>query len=114
MKKFSCNLLWTSIFGMVLFDGCEKNSLKPSIDRQPPEISVLYPMTQSIIGDTITFKVNALDNKSVAKVAFYIDNTLNYEDDSKPYEYLFEPSNMGYGTLHTFFAEAYDKLINLY
>ena len=92
----------------MLFIGCDKSSVGTGSDNQPPEISVVYPITNSVIGDTITFKVNTVDNNSVEKVAFFIDNTLKVEDNTKPFEYFLEPSDMEIGSIHKFFAKAYD------
>lgn len=112
MKNLLTILMSVFVVVTLLFVGCDKNSTEPETDKQPPDISVTYPTTNSVIGDTITFKINAIDNNSVAKVAFFIDNTLKVEDNAKPYEYFFEPSNMDIGSIHTFFAKAYDDAGN--
>jgi len=112
MKQLLVVVLSVIVVDILLIVGCDKNSTKPETDKQPPEISVVYPMTNSVIGDTITFKVNAIDNNSIEKVAFFLDNTLKSEVTEKPYEYFFNSSNMDIGSIHTFFAKAYDNAGN--
>ncbi len=112
MKNLLTFIMSVFIVITMFFIGCDKIFTEPEADEQPPDISITYPTTNSVIGDTITFNTIAVDNNSVSKVAFFIDNTLESEDTEKPYEYFFNSSNMDIGSIHTLFAKAYDEAGN--
>ena len=76
----------------------------------PPTVGLVYPELRKVnifdrglfntffggtylIGKT-TIKATAEDDKGVAKVEFYIDDELMYEDDQTPYEYSFRKIDM--------------------
>ena len=111
MKKLTVCIL-ILIAAISSFVGCDKNPTGPESDNQSPVISVEYPMNNAVVGDTITFNINATDNINISKVAFFIDNTLKIEDTEKPYEYFFNSSNMDIGSIHKFYAKAYDDAGN--
>jgi len=102
-----------SIF-IVLFS-CSENSTEPEKDTQIPVVSIVSPVTNSVLTDTVTIQVNATDNSGVSKVEFYIDNVkqFNADDFAEPFEYFWDLSSSQIGDIHTIFVKAYDEAGNI-
>ena len=111
MKKLTGYIL-ILVVAISSFVSCNDNSTEPEPDKQAPDISVEYPMNNSVVGDTATFKINATDNINISKVSFFIDNVFQIDDIKKPYEYFFNPSNISIGSIHKFYAKAFDDAGN--
>ena len=81
------------------------------IDTIPPTVFILYPANGSTVSETISISTAVSDNVGVAKINFYIDNTLKYVDNSYPYSYSWNTLTTGNGR-HSVKAIAYDAAGN--
>jgi len=77
-------------------------------DTIPPTVSA----TESGSSGTITLSANATDNVGVAKVEFYIDNSLVGTVSATPYQLSVDSSTLANGT-HSLVAKAYDAANNV-
>lgn len=95
---------------LIIIMGCGQED-----DTQPPEVSITYPLNGSVIGDTVTIRVEANDNEVISRIEFYVDyiHWANGDDSSEPFEYIFNGSSLEIGNTHTLFAKAYDDAENV-
>jgi len=86
-------------FCLVLIAGCKKNRNKaPPPDITPPQVSIANPATNNAtVSGIVSIQVNALDNKGVSKVEFYIGNILKSTDSSSPYVYAWDTAGVANG-----------------
>jgi len=112
MKKTITFLGAIGILTLLFLLSCEDNSVEP--DTQSPELEFTYPLNNSVVGDTISFKVSATDNEGVTRVEFYVDDShmVDADDESEPYEYTMDVSGFEIGSLHTVYSRAYDDAGN--
>jgi extracellular elastinolytic metalloproteinase len=85
---------------------CQVNN--PPVDNNPPVISV----SESGSSGTITFNATATDNVGVAKVEFYVDNTLKGTDTTSPYSTSLDSRTLADGN-HALAGRAYDAAGNI-
>jgi len=69
-------------------------------DTTKPTVAITYPTNNNKIGGIITVTANASDNVGVTSVAFYLNNTLVYNDTTSPYSATYNfnalPPNSNY------------------
>jgi murein DD-endopeptidase MepM/ murein hydrolase activator NlpD len=113
MKKVISLSLVLLLFSL-LISGCTKQSPTPSTqDTTPPQVSITSPQNGQTVSGTITIQASATDNVGVTKVEFYIDGNKVGEDQTPPYEYIWNTDNLQYNSTHTIQAKAYDKAGNV-
>jgi len=78
------------------------------VDQEPPVISV----SESGASGIITFTATATDNIGVAKVEFYVDDTLKGTDTTSPYSMTLDSLTLTEGS-HTLVGKAYDAAGNI-
>ncbi len=112
MKKTITRIEIIFILTVLFLVSCGDNSVEP--DTQLPEVVFTYPLNNSVVGDTITFRISTTDNESVTKVEFYVDDShiAESDDEIEPYEYTMDVSNFEIGSLHTVYSKAYDDAGN--
>lgn len=112
MKKTTIFLGAIGILASQFLLSCDDNSVEP--DTQSPELEFTYPLNNYVVGDSISFKVSAIDNEGVTKVEFYVDDShiADADDESEPYEYIMDVSGFEIGSLHTVYSKAYDDAGN--
>lgn len=81
----------------------------PFAEDQLPSISITSPQNGAVVGETITIKADAADDKGITKVEFYIDNVLKGTDTSSPYKWNWDTTKNKSGT-HNIKAKAYDTI----
>ena len=94
----------------------KKDELPPSVEFIKPSGGIYLLDREimslpgfSIVLGKINVEVNAFDNESgIKKVSFYVDDELVKEDESEPYEWMWN----GAVGMHTIKAIAYDKALN--
>ena len=108
MKK---RLLYFFALTLITIAGCSKDSdnlAGSSADTEKPVVTILYPPNQSELkSDTVyTIKIDASDNKSVAKVELFIDGSSVLTITAVPYEYKWNTA--GQIGDHSVYAKATD------
>jgi hypothetical protein len=76
--------------------------------NNPPKVSILSPINNSIISGNVNIIVNATDDVSVSKVEFYIDDNLYITDTEAPYTWQWDTRSFSNGQ-HTIKVKAYDN-----
>jgi len=85
----------------------------PHTDTLPPASSITNPYNgETIKTPTTTITASASDNIGVAKVEFWIDNSLVGTDYTAPYEYIWSIVNYPNLSWHSIYAKAYDAANN--
>jgi hypothetical protein len=77
----------------------------------PPAISITSPLPSATVFGTINVAANATDSAGVARVEFYLDNSLQATDTSSPYAWTWNTTSAVNGS-HTIMAKAYDAAGN--
>ncbi len=98
--------------GNVYSYGTSTVTVNNETDTVAPTVSITSPANNTIVGtagDTVTITANASDAVGIAKVEFYVDNTLVGESVYAPYSC----SWVATGGSHTVFAKAYDAAGNV-
>ena len=81
----------------------------PGPDLMAPTVVLTYPTNNLVVtSGTVTLRVSASDNTSVASVSFYVDGTRVGDDTTSPYT---KETTLGVGT-HTAYARARDAAGN--
>jgi hypothetical protein len=100
----------------LIITGCNNDKIENIVnqtDNQSPSILVTYPADKTVVSDTITIYADAVDNKSVSYVIFFIDG-IEYEKDSiAPFTAFWDARFSGETTNHTFYAKAADNSGNI-
>jgi len=81
-------------------------------DNQPPTVSISSPSNSATVTGTTTISANASDNIGVAKVEFYVDNSLKSTDTTSPYSYNWDTAPFINGN-YSLLAKAYDATGNV-
>lgn len=81
-------------------------------DTTPPTVKILSPANNSEVSDTVEIRVEAKDNKKVARVEFYIDSQLSFTDTQSPWVYDWITYLYDDSTSHTIFVVGYDQVGN--
>jgi len=66
------------------------------------------PADGAAVTDLVLISVDAVDEKGVAKVEFYVDAVKIGQDALAPYEYKWNTSWLENGSAHSIYAVAYD------
>ena len=67
-----------------LFMACE-DKVKP--DKTPPELTIVSPTAGETFRDTVSIQVDTKDDKGIAYLKFFINDSLHYTDSTLNYEY---------------------------
>ena len=67
-----------------LFIACEDKA-KP--DKTPPELMIISPAAGETFRDTVFIQVDTKDEKGIAFVEFFINDSLHFTDSTLNYEY---------------------------
>ncbi|TKJ44228.1 hypothetical protein CEE36_00350 [candidate division TA06 bacterium B3_TA06] len=92
------------VLGLMLTTGC---------DKEPPAVSITYPLDNATISDPVIIRADADDNKEVVEVEFHVDGAMCYSDTESPWEYEWDPTTVSDSSMHTVFAKAYDPSDNV-
>ena len=77
----------------------------------PPTVSITSPASVTTVSGTIAVTANATSANGVAKVEFYLDNSLQATDTTAPYTWNWNTTSVTDGS-HTIIAKAYDSAGN--
>ena len=80
-------------------------------DTTKPNVSITEPADFSTVKGNVIIKANATDNSGIAKVEFYVQNTLKATDTTAPYEYNWDTKSAADGS-YAIMAKAYDAAGN--
>lgn len=85
-----------------------------SRDTQAPTAFLLSPADGAVAADSTLIEVVASDNDRIGLVEFYIDGAhiVSADDDTFPYEYVWDASAEEIASEHTIFARAVDEAGN--
>ncbi len=64
----------------------------------PPEVFITSPNKEDIIPGTITVRAEAVDDRGINRVEFYINGSLKKTDRKAPYEYKWDTSSLSNGS----------------
>ena len=86
MNKPLLNLL---PYFLILFscDNINMDSVDSS-DTTPPIINITYPANQSVVSDTVLITAHAFDNDRLETVRLFLNDSILFESQLGPYEYL--------------------------
>lgn len=73
----------------------------------PPTVTITYPQNNTTVGGTVTIQVEALDDRGISKVEFYIDSSKKFTDTGSPYSWNWDTTQYTEGQ-HTISVIAYD------
>ena len=82
-------------------------------DKIPPIISIAFPISDSIVSGSTAIQTNAIDNKQVTKVEFYIDGILKNTDTTEPFLYNWDTKSYKHNSDHKISTKAYDSAGNV-
>lgn len=87
-----------------------------SLDKTPPTVQLIYPVVGQILSGEVAVKVDAIDDKQLQRVEFYIDGVLEstiYTDtNSSPFAFLWDTSPYEANSQHILFFKAFDMAGN--
>jgi membrane peptidoglycan carboxypeptidase len=93
----------------------ETSTIQVTVDNQPPTVSLLSPKPgeEFVVGrdESVVIQPQVDDNLSLARVAFFIDNTSTEAAVAPPYSTRWTLTAASRGT-HTLFVRAYDAAGN--
>jgi chitodextrinase len=81
------------------------------VDQTAPTVDISAPAVGGTVSGTVEVKATASDASGIAKVEFYVDNSLKATATTVPYSYSWDTNSVGNGQ-HTLMAKAYDKVDN--
>ncbi len=76
-------------------------------DITPPAVSIVNPVSGSVISGTVNVSASASDDAGVARVEFYVDGGLKNTDFSSPYGFSWDTTSAA-NSNHSLMARAYD------
>jgi len=97
-------------------DGNENTGYAPIVnfvvstnaDIIPPTVTILNPHSGQVVEDDVLVTADAEDDRSIQKVAFFIDADSIHVTSEYPYIYEWDTSIYPDSTQHTIFAKAFD------
>src|SRR5205814_2195681 len=76
-------------------------------DTDPPTVNITWPRSSAVLSGTVSFQAQADDDVGVAKVEFYVDDTLFKTETADAYQWSFKTKQAANGP-HTLTVLAYD------
>ena len=80
-------------------------------DATPPVINEVFPSNNTIVHDEVVLKLSVSDNIGIDRVEFYVDDHLEFTDNSPPWEWVLDTTKYIDGE-HEIFIKAYDTTGN--
>jgi hypothetical protein len=80
-----------------------------SPDIIPPQVAIMNPQGGQVVEGTVNVTVHATDDRSVQKVALFIDGDSVQTDASYPYIFNWNTTGYSDSTSHALFAKAFDS-----
>lgn len=84
----------------------------PFADTLAPVINLVYPVTGTIVSDTINVVPQIVDDGPIAKVDYFVDGRLKFTSEQTPFIFDWDVTNLINGSSHTLFARAFDANLN--
>ncbi len=78
-------------------------------DTLAPTISIISPVTGSVVSDTVSVISQVQDNGKITKVEYYIDGYLRQTITQAPFEYQWVITNYIDSSSHTIFGRVFDE-----
>lgn len=88
------------------------NNCVTAVDATPPIVDITAPAANSTVTGTVNVMADAKDDGSLAKVEFYVNNSLKNTDTTAPYSYSWD-TKAGNDGAYSLMAKAYDNSSNL-
>jgi hypothetical protein len=82
-------------------------------DTNPPTVAISSPTVDANVSGTVIIQTDATDDRQVAKVEFYVDNTLKDTVTKEPYKYSWNTTIYKHNSVHILLAKAYDDSDNV-
>jgi len=95
--------------GNVSFSPYVNFTVADSPDIIPPQVAIMNPLGGQVVEGTVRVTVHASDDRSVQKVALFIDGDSVDTKASYPYIFNWNTANYSDSTSHTLFAKAFDS-----
>jgi hypothetical protein len=112
MKRVQQIIYYLLISQVILVSYCAV--IEP--DTQKPEVKLVSPSNEVVVGDSLHINVTASDNEGIEKIEYYFDakHDSSGDDYEKPYEHQLDLSQFSLilGSRHTLFAKAFDETEN--
>ncbi|MDP8241298.1 MAG: hypothetical protein P9X24_19595 [Candidatus Hatepunaea meridiana] len=108
MRKIYFPLFQLLIVAFLII-GCNRNPTNP--DKEPPQVSILFPPNNAVVGDSVIVRLNIWDDKDISHTELYIDNSRLFPERANEIitDYHIGMSEYELGSCHTIFAKIYDK-----
>ena len=84
-------------------------TISESPDVIPPTVSIVNPLANQQVQDTVKVLASANDDRIVQNVAFFVNGDSVFNDNLYPYEYDWVTTNLADSTSHSVFAKAFDQ-----
>lgn len=84
-------------------------TISESPDVVPPTVSIVNPLANQQVQDTVRVLASADDDRLVQNVAFFVNGDSVFNDNIYPYEYNWITTNLADSTTHSIFAKAFDQ-----
>jgi len=84
-------------------------TISESPDVVPPTVSIVNPLANQQVQDTVKVLASADDDRLVRNVAFFVNGDSVYNDNIYPYEYDWVTTDLADSTSHAIFAKAFDQ-----
>ncbi len=81
-------------------------------DEEPPVVNIIYPLDNSVVSDTVLIEASATDNREVARVEFYLSDSLIGVTEYMPFMHLLITEDMPDSSFYSLYAKAYDRAGN--
>jgi len=81
-------------------------------DTTPPVVSIQAPLSGETVNEIVTIQVSTSDNEGIAKVEFYIDDSLHFSDSNEPYEFDWNTAHVLEGSQHSVKVISFDTSDN--
>ncbi|MCK5125059.1 MAG: hypothetical protein KAR42_02280 [candidate division Zixibacteria bacterium] len=78
-----------------------------------PTITLTYPIQNQYLPEMIEVTADASDDKGIAYVKFFANGLLFETDPTAPYSAIWTGNSFAHGTVHSFYAQAFDTEDNL-
>ncbi len=82
-----------------------------SLDLSPPVVVITAPINLATVSDTVQVMTQAVDNREVTRVEFFVDGELSATVTTAPFNWQWDTTGEDNG-FHTLLAKAYDAAGN--